>query len=198
MLVDRDGAQVSGEIEWRLVEENYWFDWYRADGAWRWRRSYKDILVAEGREDATADGPLAITRQLEPGSYRLTAAMPGAKTKTDIRFYVGWRSHEAGADTPDQATLTVTSETTTPCARARLYLDPPYAGEAIIAVATDRVHSVQKVKIDEGGRQINIDTDPSWGTGFYVLATVVTPRDAVKRPIPRRAMGHRSCPIRYG
>jgi len=189
ILVDRQGVQTAGSLEWRLVEEDYWFDWYRENGEWRWRRSYKDVLIAEGRTEAKATGAARIAQTLDPGSYRLTATDPASKARTDVRFYVGWRSYESGADSPDQATLTVTTEKPTPGAAVKLYLDPPYAGEAIIAVATDKVHSVQRIKVEDKGREISIATDPSWGSGFYVLATVVTPRDAVKRPIPRRAMG---------
>ena len=189
VLVDRGGKQAAADLEWRLVEEDYWFDWYREDGEWRWRRSYKDVLVAEGRVSATAAGPARIAQSLDPGSYRLTATDPASKASTDIRFYVGWRSYESGADTPDQATLTVTGEKVAPGGTAKLYLDPPYAGEAIVAIATDKVHSVQRLKVGDKGQEISVATDPSWGSGFYVLTTIVTPRDAVKRPIPRRAMG---------
>ncbi|MFN0023024.1 MAG: alpha-2-macroglobulin family protein [Parvularculaceae bacterium] len=189
VLLDRNGKQSAGSVEWRLVEEDYWFDWYRENGEWRWRRSYKDVLVAEGRTDTKTTGAARIAQALDPGSYRLTATDPASKASTDIRFYVGWRSYESGADTPDQATLTVTTEKVAPGGTAKLYLDPPYAGEAIIAIATDKVHSVQRFKVDDKGREIEIKTDAAWGSGFYVLATVVTPRDAVKRPIPRRAMG---------
>ena len=198
VLVDWQGKQVAGTLEWRIVEEDYWFDWYREDGQWRWRRSYKDVLVAEGRAEAKANAPARIAQSLDAGSYRLTATDPVSKAKTDVRFYVGWRSYESGADTPDQATLTVTTENVTPGGRAKLFLDPPYAGEAIIAIATDKVHLVQRVKVDDKGREIIVDTDPSWGSGFYVLATIVTPRDVVKRPIPRRAMGVAYVPFDMG
>lgn len=197
-LVDWQGKQVAGTLEWRLVEEDYWFDWYREDGQWRWRRSFKDVLVAEGRAEAKANAPARISQTLDAGSYRLTATDPVSKAKTDIRFYVGWRSYESGADTPDQATLTVTSENVAPGSRAKLFLDPPYAGEAIVAIATDKVHLVQRVKVGDKGQAITIDTDPSWGPGFYVLATIVTPRDAVRRPIPRRAMGVAYVPFDMG
>ncbi len=189
VLVDSGGKQAAAGLEWRLVEEDYWFDWYRENGEWRWRRSYKDILVAEGRTQAQVSGAARISQPLDPGSYRLTATDPASKASSDIRFYVGWRSYESGADTPDQATLTVTGEKIAPGATAKLYLDPPYAGEAIVAIATDKVHSVQRLRVGDKGQEISIATDPSWGSGFYVLTTIVTPRDAVKRPIPRRAMG---------
>lgn len=189
VLLDWEGAVSEGELEWRLVEEDYWFDWYRDGGEWRWRRSFRDILVAEGRE-ATGGEELAslVSQRLDPGTYRLRVAQAGGKAVSDIRFYVGWRSHAAGADTPDQAALTLQNEEVSPGARARLYLNPPYEGEAIVAIATDRVHYVQRMKVEAGGREIIIDTDPAWGAGFYVMATVVTPRDPGERPQPRRAM----------
>ncbi|MDZ7627767.1 MAG: alpha-2-macroglobulin [Parvularculaceae bacterium] len=189
VLIDRNGKQNAGELEWRLVEEDYWFDWYRENGEWKWRRSYKDVLVAEGRVDAKPSSASRIAQSLDAGSYRLTATDPGSGASTDVRFYVGWRSYESGAETPDQATLTVTTEKVVPGGTAKLYLDPPYAGEAIIAIATDKVHAVQRLKVGDKGEEISIATDAAWGSGFYVLATIVTPRDAVKRPIPRRAMG---------
>ncbi|MEQ1931717.1 MAG: alpha-2-macroglobulin, partial [Parvularculaceae bacterium] len=188
ILLDRSGALVAGDLEWRLVEEDYWFDWYREDGQWRWRRSFKDILVAEGKAKSSAAGAVSITQTLDPGDYRLTATDPKTGAQTDIRFYVGWRSYAAGVETPDQAALSTPVDPVAPGGKARLMLNPPYEGEAIIAVATDRVHSIQRVKIDKKGKEILIDTDPKWGAGFYVLATIVTPRDVVDRPIPRRAM----------
>ena len=188
VLVNYAGDRMDGELEWRLVEEDYWFDWYRENGAWRWRRSYKDVLISEGRDSVTAQSSASIAQQLDAGSYRISVTDPATGARTSQRFYVGWRSYESGADTPDQASFTRDEEPMTPGARAKLKLVSPYEGEAIITVATDRVHSVQRLKVDKNGTEIAIDTDPSWGAGFYVLASIVTPRDVVEQPVPRRAM----------
>lgn len=199
VLLDWTGAVSEGELEWRLVEEDYWFDWYRDGGEWRWRRSFRDILVAEGREATGAEAlSRLVSQRLDPGTYRLRVSQAGGKAVSDIRFYVGWRSHAAGADTPDQAVLTLQNDAVTPGARARLYLNPPYEGEAVIAVATDRIHEVQRVRAGAAGREIIIDTNPDWGAGFYVLATVVTPRDPGDRPTPRRAMAVTYVPFDMG
>ncbi|MEO1253119.1 MAG: alpha-2-macroglobulin [Pseudomonadota bacterium] len=188
-LLDWRGDVADGEIEWKLYEQDYWFDWYRVDGEWRWRRSWRDNLVAEGRAKTGSDALGSLVGQrLDHGSYRLTATRAGGKETSAIRFYVGWRSYEAGVDSPDQAQLTVQNEKLAPGARARLVLTAPYEGEAIVAVATDRVHSVQRVRVDGAGKEIVIDTDPAWGAGFYVLASVATSRDPGERPTPRRAM----------
>ncbi len=189
VLLDWTGDVVDGELEWKLVEEDYWFDWYREDGRWRWRRSYRDIPVAEGRGKTGREGfARLVSQRLDQGTYRLTATRAGGKESSDIRFYVGWRSYAAGADTPDQAAITLQNDTIAPGARAKLFLNPPYEGEAVIAVATDKVHLVKGMKVGQRGREIIIDTDPAWGAGFYVLAAVATPRDPGDRPVPRRAM----------
>ncbi len=189
VLLNSAGEPQQGELEWRLVREDYWFDWYQSNGRWRWKRSFRDILVAEGRGNTDVDGLLRVSRRLESGEYRLAVWKAGETVKSEKQFYVGWRSYGGGADTPDQAVLSADQEKIMPGTRARLFLKPPYGGEATIVVATDKVHLVQRIKVEEEGREIIIDTDPSWGSGFYVMATIVTPRDAVTRPIPRRAMG---------
>lgn len=190
VLIDWQGQVADGDIEWKLYQQDYWFDWYRDGGQWKWRRQWRDIVVLEGR-GATGREAFAklVSQRLDQGSYRLTATRAGGKEKSDIKFYVGWRSYAAGAQSPDQAALTLQNEKLAPGARARLVLNPPYEGEAIIAIATDRVHQVRRVKVDGDAKEIFIETDPDWGAGFYVLATVVTPRDAGERPVPRRAMG---------
>ncbi|MEO0880912.1 MAG: alpha-2-macroglobulin family protein, partial [Pseudomonadota bacterium] len=195
VLIDWQGAARAGPLEWRLVEEDYWFDWYRDNGEWRWRRSFRDVLVAEGRAAAAADKPARISQRLDQGSYRLAVTDPATGAKSDIRFYVGWRSYAAGAETPDRAALTGPEAPVKPGARARFFLNPPYAGEAIVTVATDRVHSVQRLNIDRGGREIIIETDPSWGSGFYVMASIVTPRSPGARPQPRRALAVAHAPF---
>ncbi|MGF1545348.1 MAG: alpha-2-macroglobulin [Parvularculaceae bacterium] len=190
VLLDRNGEPNRGELEWRLVEEDYWFEWYRQGGEWRWRRAYRDVLKAEGRaRPAEGADIVRIARKLEPGSYRVSVRDPESGAASDLRFYVGWRSNEAAADSPDAATLSVVSEAVAPGARAKLYLDPPYAGEAMLVIATDRVREVRRFKVEAGGQEIVVDTKPEWGAGFYALASVVTPRNAAGRPTPRRAMG---------
>ncbi|MEM9169161.1 MAG: alpha-2-macroglobulin [Pseudomonadota bacterium] len=189
VLLDRDGAPVGGELEWRLVEEDYWFDWYRERGRWRWRRSYRDVPVAEGRELADVSGGARIVRRLDPGSYRLAVTHPKSGARSSVRFYVGWRGQAAGADKPDVAVFSVPDRPLKPGGRVSLRLTPPYEGEAIVTVATDRVHDVQRVRVGPDGGEIVIDTQADWGPGFYVLASVVTERRPADLPAPRRAMG---------
>ena len=128
-------------------------------------------------------------------AYRLEVEDKASGAMASYRFYSGWRSYASGANTPDKAVLTLPEEPVKAGSRTKITLAAPYAGEALITVATDKVHSVQRVKLDGKPREITIETDASWGAGFYVMATVVTPRDAVNQPVPRRAMGVAYIPL---
>jgi hypothetical protein len=68
-------------------------------------------------------------------------------------------------------------------------LKAPYAGQAQVAVATDRIIDLKTVNVPEGGTTIKLKTSAEWGGGAYVLVTVIQPRDPVSSPKPRRALG---------
>ena len=190
VLLDAKGQEVEGNaLEWRLLEEDYRYEWYRANGDWRWRRDYRDIPVATGKVTSRRSGPVKITRTLDYGSYRLEVSDRKTGTKSSHRFYVGWRSYASGSQSPDQATLTGPDKPVTPGSQVKVMLDAPYAGEAVIVIATDKVQWVERYRLTGKSREIAIPTKAEWGNGFYVLATVVTPRHAVDQPVPRRAMG---------
>ncbi|MEM1397133.1 MAG: MG2 domain-containing protein, partial [Pseudomonadota bacterium] len=189
LSIDRHGIAKETELEWSLVREDYQFEWYRQNGQWRWRRTSRDVQVGDGTIKTNLDGKAFVTRSLDPGAYRLTAYDTEAGSSADLQFYVGWRSYESGVDRPDKAAITVVSDEVTPGGKVRLVLDAPYAGEATVVVATDTVQSTQRVRVEEGPKELVIDTDEAWGAGFYLLTSVVTPRTPTDRPVPRRAMG---------
>ncbi len=190
VLLNADGKPVEGRaLNWRLVEEDYRYEWYRSGDEWRWRRDYRDIPIATGKITSRRSGPVKLSRALDAGSYRIEIADAQDGVKSSHRFWVGWRSYGAANNAPDQATLTGPSKPVAPGAQVKIALDAPYAGEALIAVATDRVQWVERYRLDGRTREIVIPTKAAWGSGFYVLATVITPRDVVEQPVPRRAMG---------
>lgn len=190
VTLDTQGAQIAVEdLEWKIFEEDYRFEWYRQNGEWRWRRDYRDVLVATDTMATEDEEPAQLARSLDYGSYRLEVRDPETGILTTYRFYAGWASYASGAQSPDQAVLTGPAKPVKAGSRIKVTLAAPYAGEAMIAVATDRIHEIKRIKLDDKPQEVTITTDASWGGGVYVLATVVTPRDAVSQPVPRRAMG---------
>ncbi len=189
IAVDARGTRVAAQVGWRLMEEDWNFDWYREAGEWHWRRSARDILIAEGTADLGTATPATIAKRLPWGNYRLIASEVRRNAETAVRFHVGWGSYAANAESPDRAVVTGPATPIAAGSALKFGIAPPYAGEAQIVVASDRVLAMRQVQVPEKGMEMQIATDPSWGAGVYVLVTVITPRSPKDRPVPRRAVG---------
>ncbi|MEM8646917.1 MAG: hypothetical protein AAGF86_11290, partial [Pseudomonadota bacterium] len=64
-----------------------------------------------------------------------------------------------------------------------------FAGELLIAIASDRVHETWTVPVPAEGSTIDIPVKAEWGAGAYVLATLHRPGDAGASRMPQRAIG---------
>jgi len=198
IAVNGDGQRVATRgVQWQLVREEWNYDWYLDNGSWRWRRTGRDIPVDGATVDIAANQPLRIAKDgLRSGSYRLIVRANG--TESSQRFGVGWGGPADDDATPDMVSVLAPENPTRPGARARVQIRPPYAGEAQIVVATDRVIETRTVRVSAEGTTIDLPVTADWGAGAYVLVTVMTPRDPVNLPVPRRAIGVAYVPVDMG
>jgi len=202
VAVDANARRIASRVTWRLVEEDWSYDWYLESGQWKWRRTGRDIQVAgaQGTVDIPAAQPLTLTQaNLREGSYRLIVKNEASGAETTHRFGVGWGGGAGDADTPDMVAVVPPSAPVRAGSNVQIDIKPPYAGEAQIVVATDRVLSMRTERIPAGGKKISLRVDSAWGAGAYVLVTVMTPRDPAGRRdtpvVPRRAVGVSYVPV---
>jgi alpha-2-macroglobulin len=185
------GARVGVRgVQWQVVREDWNYDWYLDGGQWRWRRSGRDIAVDGASVDIPAGQPLRISKSgLREGSYRLIVREPRSGAESSQRFGVGWGGPAEDGATPDMVSVIAPQDPVRPGSRARVQIRPPYAGEAQIVVATDRVVETRTVRVSPEGTNVDLPVSAAWGSGAYILVTVMTPRDPVNLPVPRRAVG---------
>lgn len=198
IALNADGRRVAARgVQWQLVREDWSYDWYLDGGSWRWRRTGRDIPVDGATFDLAANQPFRIAKDgLRSGSYRLIVRANG--TESSQRFGVGWGGPAEDDATPDMVSVVAPADPTRPGGRARVQIRPPYAGEAQIVVATDRVIETRTVRVSSDGTTIDLPVTAEWGSGAYVLVTVMTPRDPVNMPVPRRAVGVAYVPVDMG
>lgn len=198
IALNSDGGRVAARgVQWQIVREDWSYDWYLDNGTWRWRRTGRDIPVDGATVDVAANQALRIAKDgLREGSYRLIVR--GAGAETTHRFGVGWGGPADDDATPDMVSVVAPAEPVRPGSRARIQIRPPYAGEAQIVVATDRVIETRTVRVGPEGTTIDLPVNAEWGSGAYVLVTVMTPRDPVNLPVPRRAIGVAYVPVDMG
>ncbi len=200
IALNADGRRVAvRDVQWQIVREDWSYDWYLDNGTWRWRRTGRDIPVDGATVTIGAGEPLRIAKDgLREGSYRLIVSDRRSGVESSQRFGVGWGGPADDDATPDMVSVVAPTDPVRPGARARVQIRPPYPGEAQIVVATDRVIETRTVRVDGDGATIDLPVTNEWGSGAYVLVTVMTPRDPVNLPVPRRAIGVAYVPVDMG
>jgi hypothetical protein len=190
IAVDALGRRVpAAKAHYKLIAERWNYDWYEQGGRWAWRRTSRDIPLAEGLVDISAKAGARISKKLPWGDYRLELDEMTTGARTVIRQSSGWSEPADGVDPPDSARVAAVRAGYRTGDTVEVHVQAPFAGEAEVAVATDRLLSSKSVSIPKDGATVRLKADASWAGGAYVMVTVVQPRDPVSSPKPRRALG---------
>lgn len=198
VALDPLGALQAEAVNWRLLRIDWNYDWYRTSGGqWQWRRSRNVVLVEEGISRLSSDGPSDLELPpLDWGDYQLVLTHEATGVTASTGFWVGWGSRaSSGTEAPDRVRLAGPDEALQVGDTAVINILPPYAGEAEVVIATDRVLETRSVRVPEAGTEVSFTVDEEWGAGAYVMVSVFTPRDPVAEPRPRRAVGVMHLPV---
>jgi uncharacterized protein YfaS (alpha-2-macroglobulin family) len=197
VAVGADGAGLAMEADWRLIRTDWQYDWYRTDnGEWRWRRSRRVVPIESGLVRLDGDSPATVeTPSLDWGDYTLIVSADG-EDLASFGFWSGYGSRpEDGEAAPDRVRLSGPDSAPQTGDSARVSIFAPYAGQAELVVATDRVILSRTLEVGEGATEVDLPVTADWGSGAYVMVSVFTPRDAVSQPTPRRAVGVLHVPV---
>ncbi|MEE9380918.1 MAG: alpha-2-macroglobulin family protein, partial [Hyphomonadaceae bacterium] len=189
--ISADGEARAAQLNWKILEIDWHYDWYRDGSRWRWRRSRNVRTINEGVTNTQAGSTAEISIDgLDWGDHELIVTGPdGAESRR--KFWVGWGGYvsDDGVEAPDRVSVTGPMEAPRAGRNAQITISAPYDGEAQIVVATDRILSVQTHSVSSDGTQVSLPVTDEWGEGAYVMVTVYTPRDPVLQARPRRAVG---------
>jgi uncharacterized protein YfaS (alpha-2-macroglobulin family) len=196
IAVDASGKRVADPtVHYKLIAERWNYDWYQQGGRWAWRRTSRDVPIAEGMLNVGASAAQRISRRLGWGDYRLELddAVTGAHTV--IRQASGWGEAADGVEPPDSARVAAVRTGYRTGDTVEVRIEAPFGGEAEVAVASDRLIATKQVTVPKEGATVRLTADANWGAGAYVMVTVVQPRDPVSTPKPRRALGIAYVPL---
>jgi uncharacterized protein YfaS (alpha-2-macroglobulin family) len=189
IALDADGKeQAVPELQYRLVREEWDYDWFYAGGSWDYHVSVHDGNADAGTIAASASGPAKLEKPVQWGNFRLEVYDPASGVASSMRFHACWSAQPGSGESPDRLRVVSDKESYKAGETAQIQLRAPFAGEALVAIATDRVLSTRVVSIPAEGKVIKIDVDPSWGAGAYVLASAFRPGSNQERG-PGRAVG---------
>jgi len=190
VAVDADGRQIADSVDYSIVRITYDYQWYQSDGRWRWQSTTREREVDAGTLALKAEAPVNLSRRLQWGPHRLTVTDRRANTTTTVTFYVGWYGGSSGAeDAPDTLKVASDRQKYAPGDTAKLRIEAPFAGEAVVAIATDRVLATYSTPVAAGGTTIDVPIKGDWGAGAYALVTAWRPLASPAERTPVRAIG---------
>jgi alpha-2-macroglobulin len=179
IALDGDGKRVAAKgLRWELLRENAEYSWYSVSGSWRHRVTVRDQPLETGALDIAADSLATLARTLPAGRYRWEVVDGASGAQTSLRFHVGWWVEAALPDVPDKLGATLDRATYQPGETAKLLIKAPFAGEAELAIASDRILALRSVKLPLEGATVEIPVDAAWGSGVYALVTAYRPQNA--------------------
>lgn len=189
VALDQDGKPVAKPgLSYRLVQEEWDYVWYYRDNRWDYDYVVRDAASSNGTLDVAADKPATLHVPVQWGRYRLEVFDPESAVASSTRFYAGWWSQPGSGGTPDKLQVVADKESYGIDDNAEVHLSAPFAGEAQVSIATDRIVDTFPVTIPEGGKTVKIRMRKEWGAGAYVLVNAFRAGKDQERG-PGRAIG---------
>ena len=191
-----DGARMPLGAKLRLVRERPDWRMVMRGSLARYETVWRDEPL-ETRDIAIgAAEPFRYARKLDFGRYRLEVAQDNGMAITSYRFRAGWAASES-PDVPDRVDVSAATRSAKIGETVKIHIAPPFGGEATIAVLSDRVLSLRTLAVPEGGIDIDVKVEQSWGPGAYVAVHVFKPgtpkdgagKDRAGQDRPGRAIG---------
>jgi uncharacterized protein YfaS (alpha-2-macroglobulin family) len=192
ITVDPSGAPIPATgLRFDLLRESWEYRWYSMGGVWHHKSDIRSQPIDTGTINIGADAPASLARQLSAGRYRWEVTDPATGAQSSRRFHVGWWVEAELPDVPDKLEATLDKPSYQPGETAKLFIKAPFAGEAELAIASDRVLSLRTLSLPAGGATIDIPVDASWGSGVYALVSAYRPSEAPgpQQRGPGRAVG---------
>ena len=174
IAVDPDGGRIAAKgLRWELLRETWQYDWYSVNGVWRHRTQVRDVPIEAGTLDVAADAPGSLSRNLPAGRYRWEVTDGDSGAQSSLRFHVGWWVAAEMPDVPDKLEAAADKPSYRPGDTAKLFVKAPFAGEAEIAIASDRILAMRSIALPADGATVEIPVDSGWGSGVYALAAPI-------------------------
>ncbi len=196
--LNASGKGIPQRLKWQLLEINENYDWFNEGGNWNWRVSTTMTTANEGTVTTNASGAGEIKAGgLNWGRHRLIVSSESTGVSSSQDFYAGWggRVSDDGVEAPDRVRVVGPAKPPGIGRAFEVTIDAPYDGQAQVAVATDRILSVQNIAVKAGGSRLRLTPTAEWGEGAYVMVTVFTARNPDADPKPRRAVGVLHVPL---
>jgi alpha-2-macroglobulin len=190
VVLDRDGKPAAMQgLKWELSRIETRFQWYSRNGRWDFEKINYVRKAANGTVNVEPGKPAKIDTPVQYGRFRLEVTAQGdIALPASTAFQAGWYVSE-GTETPDVLDLALDKPAYKPGDMVNVQLSPRMAGEAMVAVVSDKLLAQQVVAVPANGASVSFTVDEAWGPGAYIVAELYRPMDVEAKRMPSRAIG---------
>ncbi len=191
--VNKQGElSINDYLDITLIREDRSYYW-RWNDDWSYRSSDNETPVYN--RVVSFDGQQAMTLSLpvEYGRYRLEVKNRQQELLSSYRFFAGWQWHfeNSGKGTrPDQVTMEWDKGAYKKGETAKLTIQAPYSGEALVVVEANSLLWQKHVQVKNGTANIEIPINKTWNRhDIYASVNVIRAGVAKQKQLPKRAYG---------
>lgn len=186
---DAAGQPVAApNLRLRIVRERPDFRFVIRERTARYETVWRDEPQSERALSLNAAAPERVVFPASWGRWRVEAFDPNGLAAVSFRFRAGWIA-AGSAEVPDRLDVAADKASYAAGEVARVRITPPFAGQATLAVVTDRVRALSVHDVPAGGATIDLPVDAAWGPGAYVAVLLHRPRAGLTQATPLRAVG---------
>jgi len=190
ITVDSNGKLVaSDDLEYTFFKSEAKYQWYKDDrSTWNYQRIYQDKPIKTGKITTKNDAPVLLSFKHESAQSHALTIKKKDGTKL-AKFHIG-EQHKVSKDRPDNLNIIPVTKTVNIGDTVTLKVDAPFAGEATIIAGLNSVQLKDAVHLKQGVNVLKIPTNKTWGSGAYVMVSLVRPLDKKIADIQaKRAVG---------
>jgi uncharacterized protein YfaS (alpha-2-macroglobulin family) len=146
----------------------------------------EDTFAANGRP-----GDYSFTVK-NAGEYLLTFSDPASGASSSLRFYAGSRDQQWvswSREKPDAVELALDKPNYKPGETAKLLIKAPFAGTALLSIASDRVIESRLIELAKNTAEIELPVRAEFAPNVYCSITLVRPARAESVWSAHRAAG---------
>lgn len=190
IAVDHNGKLVVvNDLEYTFFQSEAHYQWYKTNGnSWNFQRIYQDKPLKKGTISTKGNDPALLSFKVEMATpYALEIRQ---KDGTKLARYRMGKQYSSQKDRPDSLSIIPEAKVTKLGDHAILKVHAPFEGEAIIIAGLNSVQLKDTVHLKQGTNIVKVPTHESWGSGAYVMISLVRALDKKTSGIQtKRAIG---------
>ncbi|MCK5310641.1 MAG: alpha-2-macroglobulin family protein, partial [Desulfobacteraceae bacterium] len=183
-----------------IRKDRNWFWQYNDSQGWHWEYDETPVVVFSKSVNIGNKDTVLVNLPLKWGKYRVE--ITDGKALTGYEFATSWswwgNATEDNGQKPDLVSLGFDKTTYQPGETAKLVVNPPEDGLALITIESSKGVLYSKyAQVQSKGTTIDIKTDRTWNRhDLYASVMVIKPGDMKETPAPSRSFGMIHLPLK--